>query len=88
VSHAPQNFFQLIFLPDENAGAPKTKAAEALGFRGSSSPLSHLWGHSLGNVWVFDFKGGKKLFSKKNSFASFSLRKKSKNFFGARFFPR
>jgi hypothetical protein len=46
------------------------KAAEAMGFRGLPSSLSHLWEHRSGNVWPSDFKSGKKPFSKDFSFAS------------------
>jgi hypothetical protein len=63
-------YFQKTFSPRESASGAKTKAAEALGFRGTSSALSHSWGHSLGNLWPSDFKGEPKTFSKTFSNAS------------------
>jgi hypothetical protein len=62
-------------LPAKNAKARKSKAAEAFGFRGPSSPLSHLWGHSVGNSRLSDFKRRQKVFSKNFSFASLPAQK-------------
>ncbi len=46
--------FRLFIRPQRQAR--KRNAAEALGFRGGVQVLSHLWGHSLGNFWLADFK--------------------------------
>jgi hypothetical protein len=48
--YPPILFFRKNFSRVREQAGEKTKAAEALGFRGLRLSLSHLWGHSSGNI--------------------------------------